>query len=60
MAGVQRVTVLRGHIWLVAPDRTVANEHETRWVAPFREAARRRAKGLSTHHGCPRAAGERH
>ena len=26
MAGVQRVTVLRGHIWLVAPDRTVANE----------------------------------
>jgi mRNA interferase MazF len=26
MAGVQRVTVLRGHIWLVALDPTVANE----------------------------------
>jgi mRNA interferase MazF len=31
MAGVQRVTVLRGHIWLVARDPTVANEqHGTR------------------------------
>jgi mRNA interferase MazF len=26
MAGIQRVTVLRGHIWLVALDPTVANE----------------------------------